>query len=624
MTGQLAARLRAAAGASGRRLGLAGAKGPGQARVRDPGPRRRSPHGPDPYRARRDRNARLHPAGDQGQRALALVRRGRRPGLRAGAGQHLPPAPLAGRGADRRARRPARLHGLGAGDHHRLRRLPGLLARPRRRRRRDQGAARRAGGRGEGRDLRARGRLPVAARRLRPLHRPRGVDGDPGEARLRHRARLRRVHAVPRRPRLHRALDGAHPPLARPLPRLARARGPGRQAVFGIVQGGVHEDLRRESAEAVSARPEWTGWRSAAPSARRRRRCARCSAFTAPLLPPEAPVHLLGIGEVDDLLAGIALGIDVFDCAVPTRLARHGVALGAGAGRAASGSTWPRRGTRTTRHPITEGCPCEACRRHSRAYLHYLARSKELTGARLLTLHNLTYMERLTERAHEQRSRKARYAAYAEAILGGATPWERRAETPEPPGVRRALVLRVVLDHAAELVDLVVDVVLDDVLEVDPVPRARWSPAPRRRRRRRRAAAGRSAPARCGRGCASAAAGRPGRLLAGGRARLAAGRRGWSGCGACGGSPRSGRRRAARGSRLSARGTRRPGRGAARRPARRRRRSGGRDRSRARPGRRRRRSGGRRRCRRRGAAAARTAGAPPARPARRPRRAGGR
>ena len=73
------------------------------------------------------------------------------------------------------------------------------------------------------RDLRGRRALPVLHRRLGALHGPRDLDGGPGEARLRRRARLRRVHAVPRRPRLHAALDGAHPPLARPLHRLARA-----------------------------------------------------------------------------------------------------------------------------------------------------------------------------------------------------------------------------------------------------------------------------------------------------------------------------------------------------------------------------------------------------------------
>jgi queuine tRNA-ribosyltransferase len=143
--------------------------------------------------------------------------------------------------------------------------------------------------------------------------------------------------------------------------------------------------------------------------------------FIAPLLPAEVPRHLLGIGEVDDLLAGIGIGIDLFDCAVPTRLARHGVAL------APEPEGRFRIDLAKARHaeddsPIAEGCPCEACARHSRAYLHYLARSKELTGARLLTLHNLTYMERLTAHAREAIDAGG-YASYSEAILGGAAPW---------------------------------------------------------------------------------------------------------------------------------------------------------------------------------------------------------
>src|SRR4249920_3076419 len=102
--------------------------------------------------------------------------------------------------------------------------------------------------------------------------------------------------------------------------------GPPRQAVFGIVQGGVHEDLRRESAEYVSSAGV-DGLAIGGTLGRDKEEMREVLAMTAPLLPVEAPKHLLGIGEVDDLLAGIALGLDVFDCAVPTRLARHGVAL---------------------------------------------------------------------------------------------------------------------------------------------------------------------------------------------------------------------------------------------------------------------------------------------------------
>ena len=121
-------------------------------------------------------------------------------------------------------------------------------------------------------------------------------------------------------------------------------------------------------------------------------------AMTAPMLPVEAPKHLLGIGEPDDLLEGIGRGIDLFDCAVPTRLARHGMALA------------PLPGERhrfdvrnavlaESRDPLVDGCPCLACTRHDRAYLHYLCRIQELNAVRLLAIHNLTYLETLVRGA---------------------------------------------------------------------------------------------------------------------------------------------------------------------------------------------------------------------------------
>jgi queuine tRNA-ribosyltransferase len=196
--------------------------------------------------------------------------------------------------------------------------------------------------------------------------------------------------------------------------------GPAEQAVFGIVQGGVHEDLRRESARAVSAAAV-DGIAIGGTLGRDKDEMHGVLAITAPLLPEEAPRHLLGIGEIDDLIRGIALGIDIFDCAIPTRLARHGVALAPEPGsRFRFDLAKPRFADDDA--PIVEGCPCEACSRHSRAYIHYLARAKELTGARLLTLHNLAYTERLLAGAREAISAGS-YAAYADAVLGGAVPW---------------------------------------------------------------------------------------------------------------------------------------------------------------------------------------------------------
>jgi queuine tRNA-ribosyltransferase len=143
--------------------------------------------------------------------------------------------------------------------------------------------------------------------------------------------------------------------------------------------------------------------------------------ITAPRLPEGAPKHLLGIGEPDDLLAGIALGIDLFDCAVPTRLARHGMALAPLPGERFRFDI-ARAAHATDEGPLVEGCPCQACRDHTRAYLHYLRRVDELTAGRLLTLHNLTFLERLVAGARDAIA-TARYAEYAERLLAGTAPW---------------------------------------------------------------------------------------------------------------------------------------------------------------------------------------------------------
>ena len=196
--------------------------------------------------------------------------------------------------------------------------------------------------------------------------------------------------------------------------------GPERQAVFGIVQGGTHEDLRRESAQAVSEAGV-DGLAIGGTLGRDKEEMAAVLGLTAPLLPEEAPKHLLGIGEVDDLLGGIALGLDVFDCAVPTRLARHGVAL------APSPETRWRLDLRKgrwvgDRDPIVPGCPCPACQRHDRDYISYLSRAEELTAVRLIVLHNLTYMQELT--THARTAIKAgTFDIYRKAILAGEPPW---------------------------------------------------------------------------------------------------------------------------------------------------------------------------------------------------------
>jgi queuine tRNA-ribosyltransferase len=142
--------------------------------------------------------------------------------------------------------------------------------------------------------------------------------------------------------------------------------------------------------------------------------------LTVPLLPPDAPKHLLGIGEPDDLMEGIARGIDTFDCAVPTRLGRHATAL-APLPDARFRFDLRRPVHATDESPLVEGCPCPACA-HTRAYLHYLCRMDELTAVRLLCLHNLTYTERLVSGAREA-IEKGKFEAYRALIAGGEPPW---------------------------------------------------------------------------------------------------------------------------------------------------------------------------------------------------------
>ncbi len=196
--------------------------------------------------------------------------------------------------------------------------------------------------------------------------------------------------------------------------------GPARQAVFGIVQGGVHEDLRRASAQAVSEAGV-DGIAIGGTLGRDKEEMRGVLGLTAPLLPEAAPKHLLGIGDVDDLLAGIALGLDVFDCAIPTRLARHGTALVPEPGERFR-LDLRKAGWEGNREPIAAGCPCPACARHDRDYLSYLSRAEELTAVRLLCLHNLTYMRELVTGARRAIEAGA-LASYSEAIMDGAAPW---------------------------------------------------------------------------------------------------------------------------------------------------------------------------------------------------------
>jgi queuine tRNA-ribosyltransferase len=196
--------------------------------------------------------------------------------------------------------------------------------------------------------------------------------------------------------------------------------GPSGQALFGIVQGGVHEDLRRASAEFVS-QSAVDGVAIGGTLGRDKAEMIEVVGMTVSHLPADAARHLLGIGEPDDLVRGIGLGLDLFDCAVPTRLARHGMALAPLPGGRYRLDIRKAAFARDE-GPLVEGCPCKTCAAHTRAYVHYLARAEELTGIRLLVTHNLAYLECLVRRAREAIGAGG-YDAYREATLTGAAPW---------------------------------------------------------------------------------------------------------------------------------------------------------------------------------------------------------
>ncbi len=173
--------------------------------------------------------------------------------------------------------------------------------------------------------------------------------------------------------------------------------GPSEQLVYGIVQGGVYEDMRAESAQTV-AESGCSGIAVGGSLGAEKAQMYEVVGWAVDELGGEheqKPRHLLGIGEVDDLIRGVELGIDTFDCAMPTRLGRHGTALVPD-----PENRWrvdlKKALWRKAEEPLLEGCECPACAGgYSRAYLSYLARAGELTGARLLTLHNLAFLARL-------------------------------------------------------------------------------------------------------------------------------------------------------------------------------------------------------------------------------------
>ena len=168
------------------------------------------------------------------------------------------------------------------------------------------------------------------------------------------------------------------------------------QALFPIVQGAFYDDLRKQSAEFIS-QYDTVGYAIGGLSVGETKDImTHFEEFTAPLLPKEKPRYLMGVGTPEDLLDGIKNGIDMFDCVLPTRNARHG-------------SFFTPEGKRNIKNkefydddrPLVEGCNCYACRNHSRAYIRHLWRCGESTAATLLSIHNIQFLVEFSQKCRQ-------------------------------------------------------------------------------------------------------------------------------------------------------------------------------------------------------------------------------
>jgi queuine tRNA-ribosyltransferase len=160
--------------------------------------------------------------------------------------------------------------------------------------------------------------------------------------------------------------------------------------LFGIVQGGMYEDLREESLEklkGIGFEGYAVGGLSVGEPKADRERIMR---HLAPKLPVDKPRYLMGMGTPEDLIEAVAAGFDMFDCVLPTRNARNGWLF------TRSGDVKIRNARhRDDPAPLDPACACYACRNFSRSYLHHLQKTNEILGARLNTLHNLHYYQEL-------------------------------------------------------------------------------------------------------------------------------------------------------------------------------------------------------------------------------------
>ncbi len=168
---------------------------------------------------------------------------------------------------------------------------------------------------------------------------------------------------------------------------------PERQGLFGIIQGGFYEDLRKKSAENL-IELDLPGYAIGGIAiGEPKSEFLKMLRYTAPLMPKDKPRYVMGIGSPDYLIEAAIAGIDMADCVLPTRLARNGTALTSHGKLVVRNQPYERDFTK-----LDPECNCYTCRNYTRAYIRHLVKANEILGARLLSIHNLKFLTKLMER----------------------------------------------------------------------------------------------------------------------------------------------------------------------------------------------------------------------------------
>lgn len=171
---------------------------------------------------------------------------------------------------------------------------------------------------------------------------------------------------------------------------------PEKQALFGIVQGGMYKELREQSAKEITA-IDLPGYAIGGLSVGEPKYMMyEVLDYTVPLLPEDKPRYLMGVGSPDDLLEGVLRGIDMFDCVLPTRIARNGTAMTSQGKVVVRNASYAEDFT-----SLDPECDCYTCKNYTKAYLRHLIKCNEILGARLLTIHNLHFLLKMMENVRE-------------------------------------------------------------------------------------------------------------------------------------------------------------------------------------------------------------------------------